>query len=101
MSASPIFSSTRKISDEKLALLRSLKVGDQLKITQTVRVGSRLWTTTVKGTYRDLNYLATGVTTDRVPEDDIIVPVLHFLKDNKELSSIAIDDRTIVERVTE
>lgn len=101
MSASPIFSSTRKISDEKLALLRSLKVGDQLKITQTVRVGSRLWTTTVKGTYRDLNYLATGVTTDRVPEDDIIVPVLHFLKENKELSSIAIDDRTIVERVTE
>ncbi|MEZ6141141.1 MAG: hypothetical protein R3B84_11280 [Zavarzinella sp.] len=101
MSASPIFSSTRKISDEKLELLRSLKAGDQLKITQTVRVGSRLWTTTVKGTYRDLNYLATGVTTDRVPEDDIIVPVLHFLKENKELSSIAIDDRTIVERVTE
>jgi hypothetical protein len=44
-----------------------------------------------------LNYLATGITTERVPEDDIVVPVVHFGKDSGELSSIAVDENTVVD----
>ena len=79
-------------------LLRSLAAGDKVRLTQTVRVGRRQWTTTVAGAFRHLNYLATGVTTDRIPDDDVVVPVLHFTKDNGELSSITIDENTKVEK---
>jgi hypothetical protein len=41
--------------------------------------------------------LATGLSTDRVPEDDIIVPTVHFTKDNGELSSITLDEHSRIE----
>jgi len=92
-------SSTRRVSPAMIETLRSLTEGQKIRLTQTVRVGRRLWTTTVDGTFRGLNYLATGVTTDRIPEDDVIVPMLHFEKDNGELSSIAVDENSKVEKV--
>lgn len=92
----PISLPTRRLSQEKVDLLRSLQVGQRIQITQSVRVGGKKWTTTTAGVFRNINYLATGVTTDRVPEDDIVVPMLHFTKDNGELSSIAIDENSDV-----
>jgi hypothetical protein len=79
-----------------VALLQSLKPGQRVRIVQTVRVGARRWQTAAEGVFRELNYLATGVTTDRVPEDDIVVPVLHFRKDSGELSSVSVDENTEV-----
>lgn len=91
-----ITSPTRRITAAQVEVLRSLQVGQRIKITQTVRVGAKQWTTDVVGTFRNINYLATGVTTDRIPEDDVIVPMVHFTKENGELSSIAIDERSVV-----
>jgi hypothetical protein len=71
-----------------------------MRITQRVRVGSTAtWTTTVEGVFRGVNYLATGLSTDRVPEDDIVVVAVHFTKDNGELSSVTLDEHTKIERV--
>jgi hypothetical protein len=81
------------------ALLRGLKPGQRIRITQTVRVGSKSWQAVVTGTFRRLDYLATGLATDRVPEDDIVVIVVHFTKDNGELSSITLDENSKVETV--
>ncbi len=92
-------SATRPVAPALAELIRRLRPGQRIRITQTVRVGLREWTTTVVGTYRDLHFLATGLSTDRVPQDDIVVPTLHFTKDNGELSSIAIDEKTSVELV--
>jgi hypothetical protein len=93
-------SSTRPVRPELTALLRGLQPGQRIRITQTVRVGQQRWQTTVTGTFRDLKYLVTGLSTDRVPEDDIVVPTVHFVKDpHGELSSIAIDEQTQVEVV--
>jgi hypothetical protein len=64
-----------------------------------MRVGQKEWTTTVTGAFRRISYLATGLSTERVPEDDIIVPTVHFTKDNGELSSITLDERTKIEVV--
>ncbi len=91
-----ITSSTRRITPEQIATLRSLQPGQKVKLIQTVRVGSRQWTAEVVGTFREINYLATGVTTDRIPEDDVIVPMLHFTKENGELSSIAVDENSVI-----
>jgi hypothetical protein len=92
-------SATRPVDPELAALLRALQPGQRIRVTQTVRVGSRQWPTTVTGTFRDVNFLATGLATDRVPEDDIVVVTVHFTKDNGELSSIAIDEQTRIERL--
>lgn len=91
---------TRHLADAVITAIQSLKPGDKLRITQTVRVGSRTWPAVVAGVFRGVNYLATGITTDRVPEDDIIVPTLHFTKENGELASICLDEHTKVERIS-
>jgi hypothetical protein len=95
----PILSSTRQVNPELSALLRRLQPGQRIRITQTVRVGSQQWQTTVTGIFRHVDYLVTGLATDRVPEDDIVVPAVHFTKDNGELSSITLDEHTKIEAV--
>ncbi|HJZ92311.1 MAG TPA: hypothetical protein VKE40_15655 [Gemmataceae bacterium] len=93
---STITSATRKLSAQQIDVLRGLKPGQRIRVVQTVRVGARKWQTTAEGMFREINYLATGLATDRVPEDDIVVPVVHFAKDNGELSSITLDENSVV-----
>jgi hypothetical protein len=97
--ADMIPSATRPITGERAALLRSLQPGERIRITQTVRVGLRQWTTTVTGKFRVFNYLVTGLATDRVPADEIVVVAVHFTKDNGELSSVTLDEQSHIERV--
>ena len=92
-----VTSATEKVDPQLGAFLLSLRPGQRIRLTQAVRVGGRKWTTTTTGTYRGLDYLATGLATQRVPEDDIVVPIVHFTKDNGELSSISLDEHTKVE----
>src|SRR5580704_11991250 len=90
---------THAINPALLPVLEKLKPGQRIKITHLVRVGSQTWPAIVTGTFREFNSLATGIATDRRPQDDIIVPVIHFTKDNKEMSSIALDEHTKIEMV--
>ena len=91
----PLLYATRRIDPALLELIRGLKPGQRIRITQTVRVGSTgTWPAVVEGVYRNVNYLSTGLSTDRVPEDDIVVVAVHFTKDNGELSSITLDERS-------
>jgi hypothetical protein len=94
-------SSTQPIRPALAAVLTSLKPGQRIRITQTVRMNCRRsWHTTVEGVFRGLNYLATGLSTQRVPEDDIVVVTVHFTKDNGELSSVTLDEFSAVEVVS-
>jgi hypothetical protein len=93
-----ITSATQKVDPGLAEFLTTLKSGDRIKVTQRVRVGARVWPATTGGTFRHVDYLATGLSTERVPEDDIVVPIVHFTKDNGELSSVAIDEHTKVEK---
>ncbi len=95
-----ITSPTGKLSAEQIAVLRSLEPGQKIRVVQTIRVGAKKWQTTIEGTFREFNYLATGVTTQRIPEDDLVVPIVHLLKIGGELSSIAVDENTSVTVVT-
>ena len=94
-----VHSATEKVDPQLAAFLVTLKPGERITVTQTVRVGARKWTTTTTGVYRGLDYLATGLSTDRVPEDDIVVVTVHFTKDNGELSSVTLDENTQIELV--
>jgi hypothetical protein len=90
-------SATRPIDPALANLLQGLKPGQRIRVTQAMRVGARHWTATATGTFRDLAYLATGLTTERGTADDVVIATVHFTKDNGELSSIAVDEHTKVE----
>jgi hypothetical protein len=91
-------SSTRTIDPKLSALLQGLRPRQRIQITQTVRVGLQQWTTTVTGKFRALDYLVTGLATDRVPDDAIVVVAVHFEKEpHAELSSITLDEHTQIE----
>lgn len=87
---------TRRLDPDLAKLLLSLKPGDRIRLTQRVRVGAKQWNATTDGIFRELAYLATGITTERVKEDDLVVPVVRFTKPNGELSSISLDEHTQV-----
>jgi hypothetical protein len=91
-------SATRPIRPELAQLVKSLQPDQRIRITQTVAINTRRkWPTTTEGTFRHVNFLATGISTDRVPEDDIVVVTVHFTKDNGELSSITLDESSQIE----
>ena len=90
---------TRHLRPEQIETLRSLRAGQRIRVVQKLRVGSRKWEAVAEGVFREINYLATGITTERVPEDDVIAPMVHFTKDNGELTSIALDEHTKIVKV--
>jgi hypothetical protein len=91
---------SRPVSPELLAKLNQLKPGQRIRITQLVKVGStKTWQLSVEGAFRHLDSLATGIATDRRKQDDVVVAVIHFTKDNQEMSSITIDEHTQVDIV--
>jgi hypothetical protein len=98
MNQAPITSSTGKIDPQLAGFLATLTPGQRIRITQRVRVGARIWPAPVEGVFRGIDYLATGLATDRVREDDIVVPVVHFTKANGELSSVTLDEHSKVEK---
>jgi hypothetical protein len=108
MSATPstprdlhLHSSTRALKPALIKVLNEIAPGQRIRITQRVRVGSSgTWLAVVEGTYRSVNYLATGLATDRVPEDDILVVTVHFTKANGELSSVTLDENSTIELIT-
>ena len=94
-------SATRSVRPELASLLRSLRPGQRIRLTQTVAINTRRrWNTTVEGVFAGVNFLATGIATDRVPEDDIVVVTVHFTKDNGERSSITLDENSRVEAIS-
>lgn len=87
---------TRRLDPALADLLKSLKPGDSIRVFQTVRVGAKKWETTSDGIFREIAYLETGVTTERIKEDDLVVPIVRFCKPNGELSSISLDEHSRV-----
>lgn len=100
MSAAPPIYTSRPIRPDLLAVVTQLQPGQQIKITHLIRVGSKTWPATILGTFRHVDSLATGLATDRDPHYDIIVPIVHFTKENGEMSSVALDEHTKIEVIS-
>lgn len=95
-----IQSSTRTLNPEISKILNTLTAGQRIRVTLKLRVGSTAtWMAPIEGTFRHYNFLSTGIATDRIPEDDIVVVCVHFTKDNGELSSFTVDDNTKIEKL--
>lgn len=95
-----IQSSTRALNPNISLMLKTLTPGQRIRVTLKLRVGSTAtWIAPIEGTFRHFNFLSTGIATDRIPEDDIVVVCVHFTKDNGELSSFTVDDHTTIEKI--
>lgn len=80
--------------------LAALVPGDLIEIRKKVKINSfQSWDHVVQCTFSHVNHLSTGLATDRVPEDDIVLVCVHFTKQNGELGSIILDDQTQVDKV--
>jgi hypothetical protein len=89
---------TRQVRPDLETTLDKLQPGMRIRIIQLLRVGLQTWPAVVSGTFRHYDSLATGLATQRVPEDDIIIPIVHFTKEpHGELSSVALDEHTRIE----
>ena len=78
-------------------MLRALKPGDKVKITQTVRVGAKKWTAEATEARSAASRTSeTGITTDRREGKTILVvpSSSDSPKPNGELTSISIDEHT-------
>ena len=95
----PVRLPARQLRPAVVEILKVLAAGDRVTITQTVRVGAKTWKAVATGVFTGVNYLSTGVTTDRVKEDDIVVPTVHFTKADGELGCVTLDENTVIERV--
>jgi len=95
--SAPFLSATRVLDPGLVKLLGELQPGQRIRITQTVRVGQHQWPAVIDGVYRHTNHLATGLSTERVIADDILVVAVHFTKDNGELSSVTLDEQSKIE----
>jgi hypothetical protein len=93
-------SATRPVRPALAAVIKGLQPGQRIRLTQRVRVGSTAtWSAPVEGVFRNVNFLATGLSTDRVPADDIVVVTVHFTKDNGELSSVTLDEHSQIDAI--
>jgi hypothetical protein len=77
-----------------------LRPGDHVKVTQRVKVGSRIWTTTVTGTIERTERRRHGVDVLRSFDDKAFSDLIVLRKDGpvSEETTIALDEWTQVER---
>ena len=75
------------------SIINSLQSGNKIQLKFVVRINSNhSWISTTEGTYIATNHLRTGLSTDRVVMDDIVVTTVHLVKTNGERTSIILDN---------
>lgn len=77
-----------------------LKTGDHVKITQRVKVGLKIWTTTVSGTVERVERRREGLIVKRNFDDKAFADVILLKKDGPagDETTITMDEWTQVER---
>jgi hypothetical protein len=83
-----------------LVAFESLRAGDHVKITQRVKVGLKIWTTTVAGTVERTERRREGLDVKRNFDDKAFADLVILKKDGPagEETTIAMDEYTRIER---
>lgn len=78
----------------------SLRPGDRVKVTQRVKVGLKVWTTTVTGTVERTERRREGLNVQRSFDDKAYADLILLKKDGPvpEETTVALDEFTRVER---
>jgi hypothetical protein len=84
-----------------LVPFEALRPGDHVKITQRIKVGLRIWQTTVAGTVERTERRRNGLAVKRNFDDKAFADVIILKKDGEaaEETTVAMDEYTHIERV--
>lgn len=79
----------------------ALKPGDHVEITQRIKVGLKVWTTSVKGTVERTERRREGLGVKRNFDDKAFADLVVLTKDGPvaEETTLALDEYTRIERV--
>ncbi len=79
----------------------SLKPGDHIQITQRIKVGLKIWTTSVKGCVERTERRREGVAVKRNFDDKAFADLIVLKKDGPipEETTVAMDEYTQIEKV--
>jgi len=98
--APPTLKSATRNYPELAKALASISAGDSIRIHKKIRINSmHSWNHEIIASFSHVDFLSTGLATDRVPEDDVVLVCIHFCKQNGELGSVILDDQTSLEKV--
>ena len=92
---------TRRSHDHApLIPFEALKPGDHVKITQRIKVGLKIWTTTVTGTVERTERRREGLAVKRNFDDKAFADLILLKKDGPvgEETTVAMDEYTHIER---
>jgi hypothetical protein len=83
-----------------LIAFESLRPGDHVKITQRIKVGLKIWQTTVTGTVERAERRRNGIDVKRNFDDKAFTDVILLKKDGEvgEETTVAMDEYTHIER---
>jgi hypothetical protein len=78
----------------------ALRPGDHVKITQRIKVGLKIWQTTVTGTVERTQRRRNGIDVKRNFDDKAFTDVILLKKDGEvgEETTVAMDEYTHIER---
>ena len=79
----------------------ALRPGDHVKITQRIKVGLKVWTTTVTGSVERVERRREGLAVKRNFDDKAFADLIVLKKDGTvaEETTVALDEYTHIERV--
>jgi len=88
------------MSTASLVPFESLRPGDHVRITQRIKVGLRVWQTTVTGTIERTERRRNGIGVKRNFDDKAFTDVILLKKDGAagEETTVAMDEYTHIER---
>ena len=90
------------MSTSTLIAFEDLRPGDHVKITQRIKVGLKIWTTTVTGTVERTERRREGLAVKRNFDDKAYADLILLKKDGPvagEETTVALDEFTHVERI--
>jgi len=80
--------------EDAYTVFRRLKPGDRVRVTQTVRVGSRKWETSFTGTVLETRRAQTGLHFDRAADDRVFVDTILLNRGDGERTTVTLDEHT-------
>jgi hypothetical protein len=77
----------------------NLRSGDRIELEHEVKVGFRTWTTKTTGTVVRTERRRHGLHIDRNYDDKVFSDVIVLQRDNGELTTVTIDDYSILKKL--
>jgi hypothetical protein len=88
-----------EVKRQNREIFANLRPGDRIELEHEVKVGFRTWTTKTTGTVVRTERRRHGLHIDRNYDDKVFSDVIVLQRDNGELTTVTIDDYSILKKL--